>query len=167
MLRWARTLIVFGLGWFCMVTMAVAATEEGAGFEQHLRVGQALFAQGRNDAAVKEFKAAVALQPGNSMAHLWLGRALGRKTEAANPLGAALEVGEVRREFERAVALDPDNLEARSDLLEFYLDAPRSFGGGIDKAQAQADAIARLDPAQGQQAREQIQDKAQHHARSE
>ena len=68
-------------------------------------------------------------------------------------------VGDVRREFEQAVALDPNYVEARSDLLEFYLGAPRSFGGGIDKAEVQADAIAKLDPAMGQRARALIEQK--------
>jgi hypothetical protein len=68
-------------------------------------------------------------------------------------------VGDVRREFERAVALHPNNHEARSDLLEFCLGAPRSFGGGIDKAEVQAGAIAKLDPAMGQRARALIEEK--------
>mgnify|MGYP001564492856 CR=1 FL=1 len=65
-------------------------------------------------------------------------------------------MGEVRREFERAVELDPNNLEARSDLLEFYLEAPRAFGGGLDKARQQADVIARLSKAEGHSARARI-----------
>jgi tetratricopeptide (TPR) repeat protein len=129
-------------------------------FDQHLQTGQALFHQGKIDAAIAEFKAAVAAQPDSSIAHLWLGRALGRKIEKAGPLKAVRMVGDVRREFEQAVALDPNNVEARSDLLEFYLGAPRSFGGGIDKAEAQADAIAKLDPAMGQHARALIEEKA-------
>ena len=112
------------------------------------------------DAAIAAFSAAIAAQPDSSIAHLWLGRALGRKIEKAGPLKAVRLVGDVRREFEQAVALDPNNVEARSDLLEFYLGAPPSFGGGIDKAEAQADAIAKLDPAMGQHARALIEEKA-------
>ena len=120
---------------------------------RRLQTGQRLFEQGNMDAAIAEFKAAVAAQPDNSMAHLWLGRALGRKIEKSGPLQAMRMVHDVCREFEQAVALDPNNVEARSDLMEFYLGAPRSFGGGVEKAEAQADAIAKLDPAMGQRAR--------------
>lgn len=70
-------------------------------------------------------------------------------------------VGDVRREFEQAVALDAKNVEARSDLLQFYLGAPPSFGGGIDKTEAQADALAKLDPAMGQRARALIEETIQ------
>jgi hypothetical protein len=45
------------------------------------------------------------------------------------------------------------------DLLQFYLGAPRAFGGGIEKAEAQADAIAKLDPVMGQRARALIEEK--------
>ena len=128
-------------------------------FDQHLQTGQALFHQGKIDAAIAEFKAAVAAQPDSSIAHLCLGRALGRKIKKAGPLKAMRMVGDVRREFEQAVALDPNNVEARSDLLEFYLGAPRTFGGGIDKAEAQAEAIAKLDPAMGRHARALIEEK--------
>ena len=128
-------------------------------FNRRLHTGQGLFQQGNIDAAIAEFKVAVAAQPDSSIAHLWLGRALGRKIQKAGPLQAVLLVGDVRREFERAVTLDPNNVEARSDLLEFYLGAPRSFGGGIDKAEVQADAIAKLDPAMGQSARALIEEK--------
>lgn len=128
-------------------------------FNRRLHTGQRLFEQGNMDAAIAEFKAAVAAQPDSSIAHLWLGRALGRKIQKAGPLRAMRLVRDVRREFEQAVALDPTNVEARSDLLEFYLGAPRSFGGGIDKAEAQADAIAHLDPAMGERARALIKEK--------
>jgi tetratricopeptide (TPR) repeat protein len=128
-------------------------------FDRHLRTGQALFQQGKIDEAIAEFKSAVAAQPDSSIAHLWLGRALGRKIEKAGPLKAMRMVHDVRRAFEQAVTLDPNNVEARSDLLEFYLGAPRAFGGGIDKAKAQADAIAKLDPAMGRHARALIEEK--------
>src|SRR4030095_7650407 len=55
----------------------------------------------------------------------------------------------VRRQFEEAVRLDPMNVSARRDLLEFYLEAPRLLGGGDDKARRQVAAITALDPVAG------------------
>ena len=160
MTRRTLALSLLIVGFACIFQPCVAWTASPRNnFNQDLDTGQGLFQQGKIDAAIAEFHAAVAAQPDSSIAHLWLGRALGRKTEKASPLQAALMVGDVRREFERAVALGPNNVEARSDLLQFYLGAPRSFGGGIDKAEAQADAIARLDPAMGQRARALIEEK--------
>ncbi len=147
----------------CVFTVVPAAAAAAGGrnddFEQHISTGKAFYDQGKNDDAIKEFKAAVRLQPNDSMAHLWLGRALGRKTEKANPVQAAFMVADVRNEFERAVALGPKNLEARSHLMEFYLQAPSSFGGSIHKAHEQAEAMAKLDPAKGHWARARIAEK--------
>jgi tetratricopeptide (TPR) repeat protein len=44
------------------------------------------------------------------------------------------------------VRLNPNSAEARTDLAEFYLEAPGIIGGGRDKAEAQAQKIATLDP---------------------
>jgi tetratricopeptide (TPR) repeat protein len=116
--------------------------------EQH-RAGLIAFVQGDHEKAISEFKKAVHDHPGTSEDWLWLGRALGRKAENVNPLRAAFVVGEVRKAFEKSVELDPKNLEARADLLDFYLAAPSAFGGGKDKAQQQADAIGRLNKGDG------------------
>lgn len=154
----ALSLLIVGIA--CLFPPRVGWTASPSNdFDQYLHTGQALFHQGKIDAAIAEFNAAVAAQPDSSIAHLWLGRAWGRKIEKAGPLKALRMVHDVRRAFEQAVTLDPNNVEARFDLLEFYLGAPRSFGGGIDKAKAQADAIANLDPAMGQSARALIEEK--------
>lgn len=55
----------------------------------------------------------------------------------------------LRDAFEQAVRLDPALVDARSSLIEFYLLAPGAIGGGIDKARAQATAIAKYDRARG------------------
>jgi tetratricopeptide (TPR) repeat protein len=127
---------------------AFASPQPDHTVEQH-RAGLIAFAQGDHETAIREFKKAVHDHPGNSEDWLWLGRSLGRKAENVNPLRAAFVVSEVRKAFEKSVELDPKNLEARADLLDFYLAAPSAFGGGKDKAQAQADAIGRLNKGDG------------------
>jgi tetratricopeptide (TPR) repeat protein len=87
------------------------------------------------------------LDPSKSLYHLWLGRIYGEKADHVGFLSAAGLVKKVRTEFERAVELDPESWEARADLADFYLSAPAIVGGGRDKAQAQANAIAALNPA--------------------
>jgi tetratricopeptide (TPR) repeat protein len=90
---------------------------------------------------------ALALDPQNSSYHLWLGRAMGRKAEDANPFTAFGLARKVKIEFERAVALDANNLPARSDLSEYYLEAPGFLGGDKNKAKQQADYVAGHDRA--------------------
>jgi Flp pilus assembly protein TadD len=106
---------------------------------------RAYFALEDWDRAESSCRKAVALDPGNSRFHLWLGRALGEKADRANPFAAAVLAGKVRGEFERAVQLNPKDVDARLDLAEFYLSAPGIVGGGEDKARAQARSIATMD----------------------
>ncbi|MBV8049846.1 MAG: tetratricopeptide repeat protein, partial [Acidobacteriaceae bacterium] len=72
------------------------------------------------------------------------------KASHAHFLSAMGLAKKTRSEFETAVRLDPNNVEARADLAEFYVEAPGIVGGGKDKAEEQASEMAKLDPAQGE-----------------
>jgi tetratricopeptide (TPR) repeat protein len=108
---------------------------------------RAYFSMGDWDRGISACEKAIALAPNNSRYHMWLGRIYGEKADGSNFFSAASLAGKVRNEFEAAVRLDPNNVDARSDLGEFYLEAPGIVGGGRDKAEAQAQALAALDPA--------------------
>lgn len=106
---------------------------------------RAYFAVEDWDRAESPCRKAVSLDPGNSRFHLWLGRVYGERADRANPIAAAVLAGKVRGEFERAVQLNPKDVDARLDLAEFYYSAPRIVGGGEEKAHEQARSIATLD----------------------
>jgi tetratricopeptide (TPR) repeat protein len=91
-------------------------------------------------------KKASALDPNNSGFHLWLGRVYGERAERANLVVAVGLAAKVRSEFERAVQLNPQDVDARLDLAQFYIEAPSILGGGEDKAREQAQAVAAVDP---------------------
>lgn len=99
------------------------------------------------DNALHMAEKAVSLAPDNSTYHLWLGRAAGRKAENSNPFTAWTLARRVHAEFERAVSLDGNNLEARADLAEYYIEAPSFLGGDKKKAREQAAAVASHDAA--------------------
>jgi tetratricopeptide (TPR) repeat protein len=84
------------------------------------------------------------LDPSSSSYSLWLGRIYGKKAEHAGLISGPSLAKKVRTSFERAVELDPNNWEARTDLAEFYLEAPGIVGGGKDKARQQAEALMHL-----------------------
>jgi tetratricopeptide (TPR) repeat protein len=108
------------------------------------------------DNAVKEMEKTTQLQPSNARNHLWLGRAWGARAAHSFFMKAIRLAGRVLKEFETAKKLSPENLDVRFDLLDFYLDAPGMVGGGKDKATAEVQAIARLDPRKGYIARSAI-----------
>lgn len=61
-----------------------------------------------------------------------------------------------REAFQKAVNLDSRSIEARFELFHYFLFAPGFAGGGIEKAQAQADELGKIDPLQGRVARAEI-----------
>ena len=52
--------------------------------------------------------------------------------------------------------LDPHNAEALSDLGDFYKEAPEIVGGGMDKAEAMAAQLDKIDPARAHLLRARI-----------
>lgn len=101
------------------------------------------------DAGVTACERAVRLDPRSSLYALWLGRIYGEKADRSSFLSAASLAKKARASFERAVELDPGNVEARIDLGEFYAEAPGIIGGGKDKSRLQAQALMSLSPAMG------------------
>jgi tetratricopeptide (TPR) repeat protein len=98
--------------------------------------------------AAEVLERTVALDPGSSMANLWLGRAYGRRAETSFAFSSLSLAGKARQSFQKAVQLDPNNREALDDLFAYYLDAPGFAGGGIDKARSLLPLIERSDPTQ-------------------
>jgi tetratricopeptide (TPR) repeat protein len=117
------------------------------------------------DKAVEAAEKSVALAPNSAEYHSWLGRAYGDKADHishVNFVSALRLAKKTHSEFERAVALDPTNVAAQSDLGEFLLEAPGIVGGGTDKAQRVRQQLAMLDAATGHWLQARIAEKANH-----
>ena len=116
--------------------------------ESYNLLSRAYYATEQWDAAIQNAERAVSLKGDDSQYHLWLGRAYGQKAaEIGNPLSAAGLARKAKSEFERAVELDPGSVSARSDLSEYYVEAPAIMGGGLAKARNQAATMQSFDPA--------------------
>lgn len=111
--------------------------------------GKDQFMLGEYKKAAQAFERALAAEPANAECALWLGRSYGRRAETASPFTAPKYASKAREYFEKAVALDPHNPDALSDLFDYYLQAPGFMGGGYEKAERIAKQIAEVDPAQG------------------
>jgi tetratricopeptide (TPR) repeat protein len=90
---------------------------------------------------------AVTLAPNNSEYWMWLGRAYGEKADTSSFVAAYSLAKKVKASFEKSVELDGRNVAARTDLSEYYMEAPAVIGGGTDKALDQAKQISAVDPA--------------------
>jgi tetratricopeptide (TPR) repeat protein len=112
-------------------------------------IGRNYYMQAEYRKATESLEKAVAADPGSSDHELWLARACGRRAETSSPFTAPGYASQARQHFEKSVQLNPRNLEALSDLFEYYLAAPGFLGGGYQKAAATAERIAALDVAEG------------------
>ncbi len=132
-----------------LLTSSLSSVPDNA--EAHSLLCRVYYQEERWDDAVRECEAAVRLAPNNSGYHLWLGRAYGQKADSMHSVWSYGLAKRVKIEFERAVQLDPNNVDAVSDLGEFYIDAPEIVGGDRSKAQATADSLQQRQPVQAYQ----------------
>jgi tetratricopeptide (TPR) repeat protein len=113
--------------------------------------------KGEIDEALDSAEQAVELAPDDAQAQFWLGNSLGARIGQVNMLRKMAMAPDLRDAFEAAVRLDGNLLDARSALIQFYLQAPGAIGGGVEKAQAQVAEIAKRNPARGHLAQATIE----------
>lgn len=104
----------------------------------HQLLCRVFYAEEFDDRAISECEAAVhASRTDNVLTSenlMWLGRAYGLKASRINPFSAFRIAKKVVAAFEQSVSADPRNIQALSDLGEYYVGAPSIVGGGLDKA---------------------------------
>src|SRR5688572_17332914 len=112
-------------------------------------LGRIAMEERKNERAADYFEAATKLDPKSSTYFLWLGRAVGREAQEASVLRQPGLAKKARGAWERAIVLDPDNLDARSDLIQYYVQAPGFLGGSTAKALEQAEEIRKRNALRG------------------
>lgn len=115
----------------------------------HYWWGRALFAEDKPGPAAQQFEAAIARDDTKAEFHVWAGNAYGVEAQRANVFRQPMLARRVKAAYERAVALDPRQVDARFGLVQFYLLAPGVMGGSVPKAREQATALLAVQPVQG------------------
>jgi tetratricopeptide (TPR) repeat protein len=147
------------------LTASLAADPADA--EAHNLLCRVYYQEERWDDAIHECETAVKLMPMDSGYHVWLGRAYGEKADSIHSIKAYGLAKKVRDEFERAVQLDGQNVDALSDLGDFYTAAPGIVGGGKKKAQGVAEALEQYGPTQAHQLKGRLAEKDKNFALAE
>jgi tetratricopeptide (TPR) repeat protein len=114
-----------------------------------LYLGKIAMAQNDGDESVKQFEQCVKIDDNNSDCHAWLGNALGNAAMRASKFKLPFIAKRTKKEFDRAVELDPRNTEARWGELQYYMQAPGFLGGSMDKAREQAAEMDKYDKLRG------------------
>lgn len=104
------------------------------------------------DAAIAAAEKAEKAAATRSDVQLLLGRVYGAKAQKASIFSKLSYAKKCRTAFEKAVALDGNNLDARFALFQYYLMAPGVAGGGEEKANAELAEIAKRSKARGHHA---------------
>lgn len=115
----------------------------------HYWLGRAAFAESRWGEATGHFENATKAGPKTSLYFEWFGNALGNEARAASKLRQPFLAKRMKAAWETAIQLDPETVEARASLIQFYVQAPGFMGGSKEKAFATAEEIKRLNPLRG------------------
>lgn len=125
----------------------------------HYWLGRCFYELRDYNRAVSSLERAIALEPDRSDYHDWLGKSYGRKAEEANrftPFSSISLAHKTRREFETAVRLDANNMEAQRDLIRYLMNAPGIVGGSEGAAEQRVHALTAVDSIEGELAQAEL-----------
>ena len=117
--------------------------------EVNFQLGELALRRNEFEKAAAYFEKAAAAEPKASRHQRRLGDAYGSAAQKASVFSQLGLAKKCLAAYQRATALDPNDLDAHSALFEYYRQAPGFVGGGIDKATAEANAIKKLDAHRG------------------
>jgi tetratricopeptide (TPR) repeat protein len=126
--------------------LADAATADAREPRAAFYLGRIAMIEGDYDDAVRWLETAVRLDDRDALRHFRLGEAYAQQAQRGSKFRAFGLARRARAELERAVALDPNLVDARMALVQFYLVAPGIVGGSRGKAEAQLPEIRRRNP---------------------
>jgi tetratricopeptide (TPR) repeat protein len=125
----------------------------------HYWLGRCFYELRDYNRAVSSLERAIALEPDRSDYHDWLGKSYGRKAEESNrftPFSSISLAHKTRREFETAVRLDANNMEAQRDLIRYLMNAPGIVGGSEGAAEQRVHALTAVDSIEGELAQAEL-----------
>ncbi len=101
------------------------------------------------DTAISYYEALVEEDETNADYHFKFGGVLGMKALEINKIRALSYIGDIRKHFEKAALLDPNHIEVRWALVEYYIQLPGIIGGSEKKAIAYANELGKISPVDG------------------
>jgi len=120
-------------------------TTEESNHQALYYLGRIAQQNGDLDGSVGHLEKAISLSDTISSYHFMLGVVYAQKVQK----GDVQQAPKILSEFEKAVELDGNNLEARMGLTQYYLNAPPFMGGSETKAKEQIDTIKSINPIKG------------------
>lgn len=113
-------------------------------------LSQVRLAQKNTKDAVALAEKATQLAPAKAAYHAQLGLALSTRMPELGFMQQAMVAGKMRKAFEKAVELEPKNLNALIGLARYFANAPEIAGGSPAKAAEFAARVKEVDPFLGE-----------------
>lgn len=112
-------------------------------------LGRIAFKEEEYSDAIDYFKEAIDENDKSADYYAWLGNAYGVYTQSVNKIRQGFLAPKIKKSYEKAVAIDPKNLEAQLGLIEYYTQAPSIVGGSLEKALETAKTILTFNEKEG------------------
>lgn len=119
----------------------------------HYAYGRLEFARNKADAAIPHFEKAEDLDKRRAEYPLWVGNSTCTAALAANVVRQAYLAKSCKNAYDRTLVLDPTNVEAKSSLIRYHMQAPAIMGGDPAIAERFASELMRSAPYRGLQDR--------------
>ncbi|MEM8847756.1 MAG: tetratricopeptide repeat protein [Bacteroidota bacterium] len=101
------------------------------------------------DEAIALYKELVDQFPNDAELQFKYGGVLARKAESGSRVKALMLVGKIKKSFLKSADLDPNHIEVRWGLIEFYTTVPTILGGSTSKAYECAKELLKISPIEG------------------
>lgn len=149
-----KSVKLFKEGKFSEASKGFSVTKkEDADYHQaRYYLGMIAFGEKKLDEAQRYFEEAIQAKGNVADYHYWLGSTYGNIARDANVFKQGTLAPKIKNSFETAVKLDPNHLDARWGLIEYYSQAPGFMGGSWEKAEQTARAMIKIKPAEGYRA---------------
>lgn len=127
--------------------LLAAGKEQPENAKAAFYLGRVYLERGRSKAAVEALERATRLDPESSDYQFWLAEALVARIGEVAFFFKLRVAKRMRKAYEKAVELDPENLEARVAVARYHSEAPPAAGGSAERAATELAEIERRDPA--------------------
>lgn len=115
-------------------------------------LGRIAFDQNKFGDAVDYFKEAIDENDKSSDYYTWLGNSYGRLAQNSSKIRQGFIAPKIKKNYEKAVSFDAENLDAHWGLVEYYTQAPAFMGGSWEKAENSANNILKFNEKEGHRA---------------
>lgn len=112
-------------------------------------LGRIAMANDDADKAIEWYEKAASLDETNSSYQFWLAQAYLKKIQTVSFMERGALAPKAKESLEKAVELNPENVDALVYLGSYCLNAPPVAGGSVKKAAEYAEQVKILDPSRG------------------